>query len=264
MRELWLDVERTLRGVNVLALVRAVLVLGVGLAVARLAAKRGRWLRLQPQQAMVLRRLVVGVTLAVSIAWAMSELGVDMRPLLGAAGILTVALGFASQTSVSNLISGLFLMLERPFVVGDVIRAGDTEGEVLTIELLSVRIRTSDNLLVRIPNETVLKSNLTNLTRYPVRRLELKLGVPYGTDLARVRDVLLRVAAANPICLAEPKPLFIVRGFGESSIDLSFCVWSTRENFLELTNSTHERILGAFADSGIAVPYPHRTISVAP
>ncbi|RXM22074.1 mechanosensitive ion channel, partial [Citrobacter sp. AAK_AS5] len=90
----------------------------------------------------------------------------------------------------SNLISGLFLVMERPFVVGDVITVDDVTGEVLTIDMLSTKLRTFDNLYVRMPNETIIKSRVTNLTHFPIRRIDLRLGVAYREDLARVRAVL--------------------------------------------------------------------------
>ena len=115
---------------------------------------------------LVCDRLTTGHLLAIDRSPAAVRRATERNVRHIAAGLLTVALGFAAQTSASNLISGLFLLGERPFVVGDVIRlASGITGEVVGIDLLSVKIRTFDNLLVRVPNETLLKSELTNLTR---------------------------------------------------------------------------------------------------
>ena len=119
---------------------------------------------------------------------ALRELGFKLSVLLGAAGVLTVAVGFASQTSASNIISGLFLLGERPFSVGDVIRVGSTTGEVLSIDLLSAKLRTFENLFVRIPNETLIKSEVTNLSRLPVRRLDLKIGIAYKEEVGENKE----------------------------------------------------------------------------
>ncbi|MFN9975907.1 MAG: mechanosensitive ion channel family protein, partial [Phycisphaerae bacterium] len=113
---------------------------------------------------------------------ALDSLGFDLKVLLGAAGILTVAVGFAAQTSASNLISGLFLMFERPFVVGNSIVIGDLRGEVVAIDMLSTKIRTFTNMMVRIPNETLVKSNIVNLSYFPIRRVDLEVGVAYSSD----------------------------------------------------------------------------------
>ena len=121
---------------------------------------------------------------------ALRELGFDLSVVLGAAGILSVAIGFASQTSTSNLISGLFLMLERPFSIGDVIKVDSTTGEVISIDLLSVKIRTFDNLFVRSPNESMIKTQVTTLTKFPIRRADLQVGIAFKEDIERVKEIL--------------------------------------------------------------------------
>ena len=211
-------------------------------------------------RAMVVRRVTFYGIAGLFAASALSELGVDLSILLGAAGILTVALGFASQTSASNVISGLFLLGEGPFVVGDIIRVNGTTGEVLSVDLLSVKLRTFDNLFVRIPNETIIKSEITNLRRFPIRRVDLQVGVAYKEDLRTVREVLMDVADRNPLCLEEPQPLIIFRGYGDSSINHQFSVWATTENYLELRNSIPLEIKEAFDEHGIEIPFPHRTL----
>jgi len=201
-----------------------------------------------------------GIVLVVIIIF--QEFGFSLAPLLGAAGILGVALAFASQTSVSNIISGLFLIAEKSFALGDAITVNGTTGIVLSIDTLSVKLRTFDNRYVRIPNETLIKSDLVNITRFPIRRLDVSIGVGYESDLSQVREVLLDVARKNPLCLAEPKPLIILSGYGESSIDLLFGMWVTKEKFLELKNSIHEEIKDEFEDAGIEIPFPQRVITV--
>lgn len=216
--------------------------------------------RLHAQHQLVVKRIAKYIVIGISVAWALRVLGISLGFLLGTAGILTVAIGFAAQTSASNLISGIFLMAEQPFVIGDVIKVADTTGEVVSIDLLSVRLRTFDNLLVRIPNETMLKSNVTNLTHYPLRRLDMKIGIAYKENLALVRTILERVADKTPICLEEPKPLIIFLGYGESSVDLQFSVWSIREKFLELRNTMYEEVKKALDQQGIEIPFPHRVL----
>lgn len=208
----------------------------------------------------IVRRLVYWVVLGLFLASALRQLGFSLSVLLGAAGVLSVAIGFASQTSASNLISGLFLVGERPFELGDVIRVGDVTGEVLGIDLLSVKLRTFDNLFVRIPNESLIKTQMTNLTRFPIRRFDMLVGVAYREDIAKVREVLMELAYQNPICLDEPAPMFIFTGFGESSLNIQFSVWAKRENFLELRNTLQEEVKVAFDAAGIEIPFPHRTL----
>lgn len=187
-------------------------------------------------------------------------MGFKLGVLLGAAGILTVAIGFASQTSASNLISGLFLLAERPFQIGDVIKVENITGEVLGVDLLSVKLRTFDNLYVRIPNETLVKSFVTNFSRFPIRRYDLQLGVAYGEDMDRVNRIIESVADRNPLCLEEPKPLIIFQGFGNSSVDIQISVWAQRQNFLDLRNSLPLEIKKAFDSEGVEIPYPHLSL----
>ncbi|HSG51053.1 MAG TPA: mechanosensitive ion channel family protein [Rheinheimera sp.] len=206
------------------------------------------------------KRLVYWLILALFVASALKQLGFSLSVLLGAAGVLSVALGFASQTSASNLISGLFLIGEKPFQLGDTIKVGTTTGEVLSIDLLSVKLRTFDNLFVRIPNETLIKSEVTNLTRFPIRRFDLLLGVAYKEQIATVRQVLMDVADKNPLCLDEPAPMFLFLGFGDSALNIQFSVWSKRENFRDLRNSLQEEVKLAFDRAGIDIPFPQRTV----
>lgn len=205
-------------------------------------------------------RVAFYIIIVLFVVTAATQFGFDLTILLGAAGIASVAIGFASQTSASNLISGLFLLVERSFGVGDVIKAGDVTGEVVSIDMLSVKLRTFDNLYVRIPNENLMKSTTTTLTRFPIRRYDLQVGIAYGEDIRKARDVLLQVAEDYHLCLEDPQPLIIMQGFGDSSINIQFSVWATRENFLEVRNGMHERVKAAFDEAGIEIPYPHRTL----
>ena len=245
------------------SLIRAVIILVVGWLLARLVSRRLPKLfekRLHAQHTMLVQRAIFYGILLLALFSALREMGFELTVLLGAAGIFTLAIGFASQTSASNLVSGLFLIGERPFSIGDVVKVGETTGEVVAIDLLSVKLRTFDNLLVRVPNESLIKTSITNLSRYPIRRLDIAVGVAYKESIERVREVLLRVAAANRLCLEEPKPLIIFLGFGDSSLDLQFSVWAQRENFLDLRNTIHEEIKLAFDAEGIEIPFPHRSL----
>ena len=248
---------------TVLPLARAAVLVLLGLLLSSLASRLAvRFLRqrLSVHVLQLIRRITFYAILALFVTSALRELGFNLAVLMGAAGVLGVAIGFASQTTASNLISGLFLIGERSFEVGEIIKVGQTTGEVLSIDALSVKLRTMDNLYVRIPNETLIKSEVTTLNRFPIRRFDLTVGVAYKEDLDRVRDVLMNAAEANVHCLDEPAPLFIFTGFGDSSLDIQFSVWARRENFLTLRNTISADIKQAFDDAGIEIPFPHRTI----
>ncbi|MCB1163205.1 mechanosensitive ion channel family protein, partial [bacterium] len=258
-----LDLQEWLTTERLMAIVRAVIVLVAGLILARVATAmilRFARRRADAQQRLLLRRLTFYPLAALVLVVALGELGFHVGVLMGAAGLFTVALGFASQTSASNLISGLFLIIEQPFVIGDIVRVEDVTGEVLSIDLLSIKLRTFDNLFVRVPNETIIKTKVINLTHFPIRRIDLQVGVAYKEDLPRVREVLAEVADRNPLCLDEPAPVYIFKGFGESSLDMQFSVWTKRENYLALLNSIYLEIKAAFDAAGIEIPFPHRSL----
>jgi small-conductance mechanosensitive channel len=254
---------QTLGEVGAGGFVRAALVLLFGIP---LVLGLSAWLRrrvstwVDQQVGLVAGKLLLYPGLLLLVVLTMSELGFSLGPLLGAAGILGIAIGFASQTSVSNVISGLFLIAERPFVVDDLITVGDVTGRVISIDTISVKLRTFDNRLVRIPNETLIKSQVINVTRFPIRRLDVRVGVAYKENAARVREILREVATDNPLCLMEPEPLVLFEGFGESSIDFLFGVWSTQENYLRLRNSIQEEVKARLDEEGIEIPFPHRTL----
>lgn len=263
LESIWSDVTTAFAEERLRAILWSVVILVVGTILARLiAAGVGRLSRrtLSLQNTMIIRRLTFYGLFGLVVMIVLRHLGLDLGVLLGAAGILTVALGFASQTSASNLISGLFLIGERPFVIGDVIRLGTDEGEVVSIDLLSVKLRTWDNLLLRIPNETLLKTQITNLTHFEIRRLDIPIGVAYKEDVPRVRELLLDVADRHPMALDEPKAVVQFRGFAESSLDLKLAVWASQTDFYELRNSILVDIKRAFDEAGVEIPFPHRTL----
>lgn len=206
---------------------------------------------------MLAGKVVFYAGLVILIITIMGQLGISLAPLLAGAGIVGVALGFASQTSVSNIISGLFLIAEQPFKVDDIINVNGTVGIVMSIDVLSVKLRTFDNMFVRIPNETIIKTEVINLTRFPIRRFDAKVSVAYKEDISKVRDLLMEVAQKNQYSLSEPKPQIIFDAFGSSSIDLDFRIWAPVNEWILLKNTIQEEIKKRFDEEGIEIPFPH-------
>ncbi|MES3629103.1 MAG: mechanosensitive ion channel family protein [Longimonas sp.] len=260
---LWSTLNELIGDPRIVGVFWATVKVVVGLVLARLASSGlVRFIadESDAHQTMLIKRVAFYVIFGLFIASALSDLGMNLGILLGAAGILTVAIGFASQTSASNVISGLFLLGEKPFAVGDVVKVGSTTGEVVSIDLLSVKLRTFDNLFVRIPNETMIKSEITNLRRFPIRRFDLQVGVAYKEDLERVRKVLLKVAENHPLCLEEPNPIVMFTGFGDSSINFQFSVWAVSDSFLQVRTQVPMAVKAAFDEHDIEIPFPHRTL----
>jgi len=249
-----------LTSVNVPSLIRSGLLLFLGIPLAWAVTRWiARWATkaYSAQRGLIVSKIIFYPAVLLILVSVLNELGFKLAPVMGAAGILGIALGFASQTSVSNIISGFFLIAEEPFKVGDVIQVGDVTGQVLTIDTLSVKIRTFDNKMVRIPNETLVKSQVTTVTRFPIRRMDIQIGVAYKEDAGRVRKTLMDVATANPHVLMEPEPLFINNGFGASSLDFTFAAWAKSDQFLTVRNQLTHDIKVRFDAEGIEIPFPH-------
>lgn len=258
-----LGLEELLSTERLLSLFQAGVTLILGFAIARLVARGiGKAIekRVDAQQTMLAKRLSFYGVMGLVVVSFLGQLGVDLSVLLGAAGILTIAIGFASQTSASNLVSGLFLMAEQPFVVGDWIQIDDVVGVVLAVDLLAVRIRLFDNTMVRIPNESIIKGRLTNLTRFPIRRADIKIGVAYKEDMERVKTLLFAIADHHPLVLDDPRPQFFFDGYGDSALDLRLCVWTAKENITDVRNAIRLQIKEVFDREGVEIPFPHRSL----
>lgn len=258
-----LDVTQLLDASRLMIFVRAFLALAIGYLIAR-AASRGLVAavgsRFGADASKLAGRLAFYFVIGLASISALNELGFDLGVVLGAAGILSVAVGFASQTAASNIISGFFLVAERPFKIGDQLVVDGNLGEVISIDALSVKLRMFDNVLMRVPNEHLIKSIVMNRTHFPIRRIDLQIGVAYKESMAQVREILFHVADRNPLALEEPAPVFIYRGYGDSALTFQFSIWTARENFLPLRNSIQEEIKEALDEAGIEIPFPHRTL----
>lgn len=215
---------------------------------------------LSKQSAMLVRKSIYYFGLFIIIILILQEFKVKLSAILGAAGVFGIAIGFASQTSISNIISGIFLIGEKPFKVGDIIKVGEHLGVVLSIDLLSIKIRGFDNKFIRIPNENLIKTEVSNITRFPIRRLDIEVGVAYKEDVRRVMDILRDLANKNPMVLDEPEPTLIFKNFGDSSLEIFFGVWFVNADYVKLKNEMMISIKERFDAEGIEIPFPHRTI----
>ncbi len=240
------------------------LILVIGLPLAAIAARivyRVSAVRFSPQMGLMLARIVRWLLFGVVLATALNQFGVKLGAALGAAGIVGIAVGFAAQTSLSNVISGFFLLGEKPFVVGDLIEVDGITGTVDRIGMISASVRTPDNRSVRIPNETLVKSKVSNITGNPIRRYDLEVGVSYNEDIGHVMRVLRETADANKHCLDEPNPLVLFLGFGDSSINFLLGVWMVKEDYLLVRNSIAQQVQEAFNRENIEIPFPHSVIA---
>ncbi len=209
------------------------------------------------QTQMLISKMVDYIGFAVLLMIILAELGLKLSTILGAAGILGIAVGVASQKSLGNIISGIFLVTEKSFEIGDVIRVNDQTGVVYSIDLLSIMLKSFDNLLIRIPNETLISSDIVNITRFPVRRLDLSVLVAYKETLPHVMDTLKSIASENIYCLDEPAPFLMIKEFADSGISIQLGIWFEKSNYVNTKNSMMQDIHRRFGEEGIEIPFTH-------
>ena len=200
--------------------------------------------------------LLVGFLLAISAA------GVDLNKVSLLAGAFGVGIGFGLQNVVNNFVSGLILLYERPVQLGDMVEVGGTTGEVRRIGIRSSTIRTFQGAEVIVPNSNLISDRVVNWTFSDRRRrIELQVGVAYGTDPQRVLLILLAVARAHPDVLDDPAPQALMLGFGDSSLDFELRAWTALFDTYVVTQSELAIALHrALAEAGIEIPFPQRDL----
>jgi len=200
---------------------------------------------------------------------ALGAAGIELTQLAFVAGALGVGIGFGLQNIVSNFVAGLVLLFERPIQAGDIIELENLFGEVRRIGVRSSTVRTFQGAEVIVPNASLITTNVVNWTLSDrLRRMEINVGVAYGSDPTRVKEILIEVAKSHPEVLAEPAPLALFEGFGESSLDFSIRCWTGAfDRFLAIRSDIRTGIHAALLDAGITIPFPQRDLhikSVAP
>lgn len=211
---------------------------------------------------MIIKKTVKYSFYIIVIIYVLGLFGVKLSAIWGAAGIAGVALGFAAQTSVSNLISGLFVLTEGALKVGDVIIVDGTTGIVDAISLLSVRVHTLDNQMVRIPNSTIINSSLTNNSYHDKRRLTLNVSISYNNDMATALEALKKAPALCPSVLKDPEPAAWFDGFGDSGINMTIAAWFKPANFMQAKNELYIAMKKVFDEAGIEIPYNQLDVKI--
>lgn len=181
-------------------------------------------------------------------------------------GALGVGIGFGLQNVVNNFVSGLVLMFERPVQPGDIVDAAGTSGTVREIGLRATTIRTFDGADTVVPNGVLLGSNLTNWTMFDrQRRFEITVGVAYGSDPARVLDILARAAGDTPGVAQEPAPLILLTGYGDSALNFVIKAWTTDiGTWMTVRGELLSRTLAALRAANIEIPYQRIDIKLHP
>ncbi len=210
----------------------------------------------------IVARFISYVTLTGGFIYALQQLHVDLLPILGALGVIGIALAFAFQNILENFIAGVLLLIRRPIRIGEQVSLTDTEGTVADVNLRAVIIRQVDGKLVYVPNASVINNPIVNLTREGTRRTTLDVGVAYHTDLDRTQEVILASVAGVPGVLADPSPEAFVHTFGSSSIDFAVRYWHppTIADEWEVRDAVARGLKHEFDDRGIEIPFPQRVL----
>lgn len=209
-----------------------------------------------------LNRIIHYSFLVLGVVMAAQCVGLNFGTLAVTFGFLSVGIGFGLQNITSNFISGLILLFERPIGVGDLIRHGDNNAEVISINMRSTIIRTFDNVTVVVPNSKFIENDVINWSRDdPKIRIHCPIGVAYGTDVQAVRTVLLDIAKEYKEVLNNPAPEVRLLEFGDSSVNFDLMVWTAKpENQKTLRSEINFRIDEVFKQKEIRIPFPQRDL----
>ena len=253
-------------GVNFL--VKAALIVGVVFLlvfIARLVqslAARGirRVSQLSKLMQDFLARAVFWLAFVIGLLIALSLFGVNITPLFAVVGGASFILAFAMQETLGNLASGMMIMINKPFDVGDLVDTNGVLGEVEAVSIVSTTVRTMDNQVVILPNSSVWGSIITNVTVSPIRRVDMVFGIGYADDIDTAMGVLQELVASHPKVLEEPAPNIRVHELADSSVNFICRPWAKTENYWEVYWDLTRQVKEGFDAAGVSIPFPQRDV----
>jgi small-conductance mechanosensitive channel len=218
----------------------------------------------------LLNRFSGALIYSVAVVLALDIMGVNVMPFVAGAGVLGVAVGFAAKDTLSNLIAGVLLIIDRPFEIGDRIEVWSapansaTWGDVIDIGLRATKIQTTDNIIIVIPNNEIMKRDIVNYTLISANiRVRINIGVAYDTNIDQAKKAIIDVASDLDWVLKDPAPRVVVRNFGESSIDLQLRVWiKDARRRIHTISAVTDNVKAAFDREGIEIPFPKRDVHI--
>jgi len=196
----------------------------------------------------------------IAIIMVLPILGIDTSGLLVAGGVTGIIIGFASQSIVGNLISGLFIMAERPIKIGSEVEIDSIRGFVEDIGIMSIILRNYDGLYIRIPNEKVFTNNIINVSANIARRIEYSIGIRFTDDADRAIKIIKDLVEDHPYILKHPSPDVFVDNFSESSVIVMMRAWAPVSQWYETKKELLLKIKLSLEKEGIKIPYPQRVV----
>jgi len=202
------------------------------------------------------------LAIGTAIALGLSFPNANLTGLFASLGVAGFAIGFAMKDILGNFLSGIILLTQRPFTIGDYVVVGDVEGTVTNIRVRDTQITTFDGKLVFIPNNAISTSNIINLTGQAERRIDVHVGISYRSDIKEAMKVCVDAVSKLPGLVKQPVPDVLVTGFGDSSVMLQVRAWVNWKNvdFVYARSEAHRLVKEALDDAGIEIPFPIRTI----
>ncbi|MFP4157143.1 MAG: mechanosensitive ion channel family protein [Opitutales bacterium] len=205
--------------------------------------------------ALVYAALVVFVVIA-----AISKLGVQTTSFVAVVGAAGLAVGLALQGSLSNFASGVLLIIFKPFKAGNFIKAGGEAGTVVEVGILSTELKTPDNVKIILPNSQIMGSPITNFSAHETRRCDMVIGVSYGDDLNKAKELIEEIILADERVLKDPPLQVAVSNLGDSSIDFVVRPWVNAADFWDFKFDTLKAIKEKFDAEGVSIPFPQRDV----
>jgi small-conductance mechanosensitive channel len=219
--------------------------------------------RLRPSVQFAITQIGRYCFLVLGIYLSLQAVGINLSSLAFLAGALGVGVGFGLQNIVSNFVSGLIILAEQPIALGDRVEVSGVMGKVTEISLRSTKVVTNDNICIIVPNSNLITGTVVNWSYGdPTVRTRLPVGVAYGTDVEKVRDLLIEVAAADPDILKSPAPEVLFVGYGDSAINFELAVWSTlvADKPLRFKSRIYYAIHKTLEAHKIEIPFPQRDL----
>jgi small-conductance mechanosensitive channel len=216
--------------------------------------------KLQKNELEILLKVVRYSIIVIAILSVLPLLSINLTGLLVAGGFAGIVIGFASQSVVANLVSGIFLIIERPIKIGDQIAIEGVEGYVEDIHFFSTIVRSYDGIYVRLPNEKVFTNIISNYDVDVARRIQYKVGISYNDDSSRAIKLLGDILDAHPYVLKNPAPQIYVESLGDSSVNLTAYFWAPTTEWFSVKMELLSKIKSAFDDAGIEIPFPQRVL----
>ncbi len=209
----------------------------------------------------VLTNIYAALILFFGFIYVLSLWNVDITPLIASAGLFGIVMGLALKDPLENLISGVLLLLDPPFRVGDIVRIGDLVGEVKEIGMRNTKILTFDGDLVTLPNSIVIKNEVEDFHLPNERvRVRIRVGVSYDSDPDHVKRILLDIASSHPLVLKDPEPQALFLELGDFALIFELRVWTELPNKMQVLSDLNTEIIKRFREEGIEIPFPIRTV----